>query len=298
MNSDLNKMKVAAVSAGLDVGISDFSIILLSKNHEAFISDCLKSIFRELPEVRVICVDLGSKDETFFVGKQITQDLNLNSEHIQFDENTKTLLALKKIEKGVKTKFAILISADDAFGIKYREALLEVFKNENRQVVVNFKSLVSDQKLNPLGVRSPAWDKNRQKNQKKLLYSNPGTAPGAVIPWKFLTQLTSWKNPPNILIEDYWLWWQLIDHVPFVSCRESSVLYRQHENNLSKQSKDKDYAFSLGYVSALPNVKSKYFLNRILSLTLIPRWIRHLNVNVWKNFVSGYKSAYRSEKLT
>lgn len=289
-------MKVASSSAGLSISLSDFSIVLLSKNHEAFISDCLKSILRELPELRVICVDVGSKDDTFRKGKNIARDLNLNSEHIQFNDKTKTLLALKKIEKKVETKFAILISADDAFGIQYRQALLEIFKDKTREVVVNFKSLVSDQQLKPSRIRKSSWGDSHQKNRKKLLYSNPGTAPGAVVPWQVLTKLASWQNPPDILIEDYWIWWQLIDHVPFVNCSESFVFYRRHDKNLSRQSKNKDYAYSLGYVSALPNVKSQHVLNRLLSLTLIPRWIRHLHVNVWKYFISGYQSAYRNEK--
>jgi glycosyltransferase involved in cell wall biosynthesis len=295
MNLDPNKVKLPASSATSAISISDFSIVLLSKNHEAFISDCLKSIYRELHEVRVICVDVGSRDDTFLKGKSVAHDLNLDSEHIQFDDSTKTLLALKKIEKKVKTKFAILISADDAFGIQYREALLGVFKNENRQVVVNFKSLISDRQLNPSGTRKPSWGDNHQKNRKKLLYSNPGTAPGAVIPWQLLTEQEAWKHPPDILIEDYWIWWHLIDHVPFINCSESFVFYRQHGKNLSKQSKNKDYAYSLGYVSALPYIKSNYVMNRLLSLTLIPRWMRHLHITVWKNFLSGYMSAYRYE---
>jgi hypothetical protein len=294
INLDPNRMKLAASSG---IGISDFSIVLLSKNHEVFISDCLKSIYRELPEVKVFCVDIGSKDDTFLKGKSISQDLNLNSEHIQFNDTTKTLLVLKKIEKRVNTKFAILISADDAFGIQYRDALLGIFKNENRQVVVNFNSLITDRYLRPLHSRKPLWSVDLEKNKRRLSYSNPGTTPGAVIPWKILTGLASWKEPPDILIEDYWIWWQLIDLVPFINSSESYVLYRQHANNVSKSTKNKSYAASLGYVTALPNVNAQNFLNRFFSFLLVVRWIRHLNVIVWKDFFAGYLSGIRSKIL-
>jgi hypothetical protein len=155
--------------------------------------------------------------------------------------------------------------------------------------------MVSDQDLNPLFPKSPKWADKIQKNKRLLSYSNPGTAPGAVIPWEILIKSPSWKQPPNIVIEDYWLWWQLIDQVPFINCKDAYVLYRQHRNNVTKNTKNKDYAYSLGYVSALPNIKAINILNTFLSFFLIPRWIRHLNVSVWKDYAAGYISAIRNE---
>jgi len=275
--------------------ISDCTVIVLAKNHEQYLSDCLGSIHRELPGAKILCADVGSGDKSFEKGKEIASILNLNSIHIQLGEDTKTLTALKKLERYIDTKYVVLLSADDALGENYGTALIDILRQTPNYSVINFISMVSDQDLNPLFPKSPKWADKIQKNKRLLSYSNPGTAPGAVIPWEILVKSPSWKQPPNILIEDYWLWWQLIDQVPFINCKESHVLYRQHENNLSKETKRKDYAYSLGYVSALPNIKALNFLNTLLSIFLVPRWIRHLNVSVWKDYAAGYISAIRNE---
>jgi hypothetical protein len=144
-------------------------------------------------------------------------------------------------------------------------------------------------------MKYPKWTNKTKKNKRLLSYSNPGTAVGAIIPWEILIKNPAWKQPPDIVIEDYWLWWQLIDQVPFVNCEESQVLYRQHRNNTMKSTKNKDYAYSLGYVSALPNIRATNFFSTFLSYFLIPRWIRHLNISVWKEYYAGYIVAKRND---
>ena len=275
--------------------ISDCTIIVLVKNHEQYLLDCLGSIHRELSGAKILCADVGSGDKSFEKGKEIASTLNLNSTHIQLGEDTKTLTALKKLERYIDTKYVVLLSADDALGESYGTALIDILRQTSNYSVINFISLVSDHDLNPLFQKSPKWADKIQENKKLLSFSNPGTAPGAVIPWEILIKSSSWKQPPNIVIEDYWLWWQLIDQVPFINCKDSHVLYRQHRNNVTKNTKNKDYAYSLGYVSALPNIKSMNILNTFFSFFLILRWIRHLNVSVWKDYAAGYISAIRNE---
>ncbi len=275
--------------------ITNYTIVVLSRNHERFILDCLSSIYRELSDIKVVCADIGSQDETFKLGKQIALEFGLKSLHVQLSEDTKTLTALKKLEPYIDTEYVILISADDALGINYREALIDINRAKPGIKVVNFVSHITDQDLNPLRARYPKWSTSTKKNKKLLSYSNPGNAPGVVIPWEILVDTLGWNQSPNIMIEDYWLWWQLIDRVPFVTAEKSHVLYRQHSNNISKETKNKDYAYALGYVSALPMIKNTQFVNRFLSVILIPRWIRHLNILVWKNYAAGYRTAIRNE---
>jgi glycosyltransferase involved in cell wall biosynthesis len=275
--------------------LADCTIIVLSKNHESYLLDCLTSINRELSDVKILCADIGSIDESFKTNKKICMNLGLKSTHVQLGANTRTLTALKSLEKFVSTNYVILLSADDAFGIGYREALVKLLKTSTEYSVINFPLLLTDENLKPLHLRVPRWTGRVQENRRRLSYSNPGTAPGAVIPWKILINSDSWKQPPNIVIEDYWIWWQLISLVPFITAQESHVLYRQHQSNISNASKNKDYAYSLGYVSAIPSKNSNKLKNQLLSLTLIPRWIRHLHITVWVNFFSGYREAKRSE---
>ena len=276
--------------------IDEITIVVFSRNHENFISDCLHSIHRELPDAKIVCVDTGSTELCHELGKLIAKDLVLNSVHIKLNVNTKTLSALKNLEKYISTNNIILLSADDAFGQNYRSALIDLFKKNPKGAVFNFASVITDQNLTPLYSRKPQWSEQHDKNRRKLSYSNPGTAPGAVIPWANLVSSPAWREPPEIIIEDYWIWWQLIDLVPFVNCNESSVLYRQHQDNISKASKNEDYAYSLGYVTAIPNIKASSIFHKLISATLIFRWVRHVNIIVWHKFIVGYFEAKRNAK--
>jgi len=274
--------------------ITEYTVVVLSRNHERFIFDCLSSINRELWDAKVVCADIGSSDATLSLGKQIASEFGLKSQHVQFSNDTKTLTVLKNLEVYIETKFAILISADDALGENYRIALNNIQKINPHESVINFTSLLTDENLVVIGSKEPCWRETAQKNRNLLSFSNPGTAPGAVIPWKTLTKQDSWKNPPKILIEDYWIWWQLVDLVPFINCTEAQVLYRQHEYNISKARKNKDYAYSLGLITAIPNIRADSLCNKIRSLLLILRWIRHLNLIVWPIFVKGYSTTKKT----
>ena len=281
-------------ASGLE-DLNQITLVVLSRNHEKFILDCLKSVSRELSEIKILIADIGSNDNSFILSKEISKELKLNTIHIQLSENTRTLIALKSLESCIKTKYIILLSADDALGGDYANALVQIMKTNPEDKVINFTSILTDQNLKPLHLKYPKWSDRSQKNRKLLSYSNPGTAPGALIPWEILINSPKWKQPPNIIIEDYWLWWQLVDHVPFIVSQESNVLYRQHEKNISKASKNTDYAYSLGYVSAIPQIKATNIWLKLLSILIIPRWIRHLNLLVWKEYISGYYAAIRNE---
>ena len=275
--------------------LNDVTILLLSRNHEKFIAECINSINREFGnEIRLLNLDIGSIDDTFRICKSLCSEFGINATHVKLEKGTKTLTVLKSLEEYVSTNYVILLSADDALGKNYSQALNKLFSSITEYAVINFPSMVTDQNLQPLFLRVPKWSRSAKSNKKLLSYSNPGTAPGAVIPWRILVETQSWKQSPDIIIEDYWLWWQFIDIAPFMTSQESHVLYRQHQHNISSESRNVDYAYSLGYVSALPRNKSNNSTNRLLSLLLIPRWLRHLNIAVWRNYFSGYQASKRS----
>jgi hypothetical protein len=117
---------------------------------------------------------------------------------------------------------------------------------------------------------------------------NPGTAAGSVIPFKKLKTLEVWKSVPPILIEDYWLWWTLIEYVPFINVLNASAIYRKHGNNISGAKRNREYAYSLGFAAGLPRSMNNSGFNRRLSLFLLPRWGRHLATSTWKDFLRGF----------
>jgi hypothetical protein len=277
--------------------ISDCTLVLLSKNHENFIFQSLNAIDRELHDIKIVCADIGSTDQTFTCIKEISHELKLNSQHISLSDGTKTLTALKTVDKYITTKYVILLSADDVLGENYRAAILDFFSENSEDSVLNFTSVVTDQDLKPIYSKNPSWGSEIEKNKKLLSFCNPGTAPGAVIPWTKLRGTKSWANPPDIIVEDYWIWWQLVESTKFINIHKSHVYYRSHQNNITKASKNENYAHSLGYISALPNTKRNNRMNRLLSRILILRWIRHLNYKVWPDFFIGYNESRTNENI-
>ena len=155
----------------------------------------------------------------------------------------------------------------------------------------NFRQRVSDSSLNTIKIRDSKWSNSYKRNRKKLLVGNPGTTPGAIIPWETLKKINAWDNTPNILIEDYWLWWKLLGHATFINIKYGEVLYRRHNNNVTAQSKDPIYSESLGYASALGWVNAETLFEKILSVFVVIRWIRHINFREWKNFIIGFRRA-------
>lgn len=155
----------------------------------------------------------------------------------------------------------------------------------------NFRQRVSDSNLNMIKIRDSKWSNSYKRNRKKLLVGNPGTTPGAIIPWETLKKINAWDNTPNILIEDYWLWWKLLDHATFINIKYGEVLYRRHNNNVTAQSKDPIYSESLGYASALGWVNAETLFEKIHSVFVVIRWIRHIDFRAWKNFIIGFKRA-------
>jgi len=137
--------------------ISDCTIIVLAKNHEQYLSDCLRSVHRELPRLKVLCADIGSRDKSFEKGKEIANTLKMKSIHVQLSEDTKTLTSLKKIEPYIDTKYVILLSADDALGEGYGDAVRGILTKTPSYLVINFISVVSDQNLKPMYSKYPRW---------------------------------------------------------------------------------------------------------------------------------------------
>jgi glycosyltransferase involved in cell wall biosynthesis len=278
--------------------LNDVTLVLISRSHALFVEECLESIKNEFQnDIKIVNIDVGSRDNTQEIIKENSQKKGLSLEYISLPYDTPTLLVLKTLSKTINSEFVILISADDTFGKDYRKALETNLESMEDPCVINFRLSITDSKLKQIKIRDPHWATSSRKNSFRLSTGNPGTAPGSLIPWNLLISDDSWKTPPPLLIEDYWIWWILVGKVNFINNTESTVNYRQHENNTSKLSGSPEYAFSLGYVSALPILLSKSFMGKFIGSFLIIRWLRHLNIMVWKYSVRGYLSALSKGKL-
>lgn len=269
--------------------VDDLTLILFSRDHLPFVDQCLDSIHQEFgSSLKVLNVDVGSNDGTEKRIVRRAMELGISLSQELRPRDTKTLTVLKTLEDSIKSQFVVLLSADDLFAPGYGSALLLALADLKEDAVLNFSLIETNVLLEPIRLHAPRWSNSVEKNKRMLSFMNPGTAAGSVIPFQKLKTLEAWKSVPPILIEDYWLWWTLIEHVPFINVLSASAIYRKHGSNISGAKRNREYAYSLGFAAGLPRSISNSGLNRSLSLLLIPRWGRHLATSTWRDFLGGF----------
>jgi glycosyltransferase involved in cell wall biosynthesis len=269
--------------------VDDLTLILFSRDHLPFVDQCLDSIHQEFGNsLKILNVDVGSIDGSEKRIVQRAQELGLSLTQVLRPRDTKTLTVLKSLEDSINSQFVVLLSSDDLFAPGYGRALLLNLDELKEDAVLNFSIIETNSLLEPLRLHVPRWTNSVNRNRRMLSIMNPGTAAGSVIPFKKLKTLEIWKSVPPILIEDYWLWWALVEHVPFVNVGNANAIYRKHGSNISGAKRNPDYAYSLGFAAGLPRYMKNSRLNRTLSLLLIPRWARHLAASTWSEFFRGF----------
>ena len=278
--------------------VDDLTLILFSRDHLPFVDQCLDSIHREFGNgLKILNVDVGSIDGTEKRIVQRAQELGLSLTQALRSRDTKTLTVLKSLEDRINSQFVVLLSSDDMFAPEYGSALLLSIGELKGDAVINFSLIETNALLEPVRLHVPRWTNSVNRNKRRLSLMNPGTAAGSVVPFKKLKTLEIWKSVPPILIEDYWLWWALVEHVPFVNVGNANAIYRKHGSNISGAKGNPDYAYSLGFAAGLPHYMNNSRLNRALSLLLIPRWGRHLAASTWSDFFRGFLDSSMNKRI-
>ncbi len=274
--------------------VDDLTLILFSRDHLPFVDQCLASIYQEFGNsLKILNVDVGSTDNTDKRIVQRAKELGLFLYQELRPRDTKTLTVLKTLEDSIDSHFVVLLSCDDLFAPGYGSALLLTLDSLKENAVLNFPLIETNSSLEKTRLHLPKWKDSVEKNKRMLSMMNPGTAAGSVIPFKKLKTLPVWSSVPPILIEDYWLWWALVEHVPFINILSANVIYRKHGSNISRARQSQEYAYSLGFAAGIPRSKKNSRINQCLSLFLIPRWGRHLANSVWKDFFRGYSNSLK-----
>jgi hypothetical protein len=269
-------------------------LFVFSYDYANFLQECLESCLRELGrDFHWVLVETGVTEST----KLITRDFGTRNQvaidYIKF-EKTSTLTAVLKLSKIYKQKHAIILSADDLLGENYGDQVrLELEQVHKKPTIVNFRHIICDEHLNPLRIRIPNWSSTIKANRRRLTIGNPGNTAGALLPWEFVSNILTKGTIPSILIEDYWLWWQSVGECEFKNNVQGTVLYRKHSTSISRASRNSQYAYSLGYVSAIPCYMNKSVLYRFMGVSLILRWGRHLHFSVWDSYHKGYIESFR-----
>jgi hypothetical protein len=272
-------------------------LFVFSYDYANFLQECLDSCLRELGgDFQWVLVETGVTESTKLIASDFGTRYQVKIDYIKF-EKTSTLIAVLKLSKIYKQKYAILLSADDLLGKNYGDQVrLELEQDYKKPTIVNFQHIICDERLNPLRIRIPRWSSTINANRRRLTIGNPGNTAGALLPWESVSNTLAKGTIPSILIEDYWLWWQSVEECEFKNNTQGTVLYRKHSASTTRASRNSHYAFSLGYVSALPCYMNKKLLYRLMGLFLIFRWGRHLHYSVWDSYRKGYIESLRRLK--
>ena len=213
----------------------------------------------------------------------------MRHEIFQLPRGTTSLQALEFATHHCDSKYLIGISGDDAFGSDYKAGMREYHSlNETGHHVGFFDKIICNSKLSPISKVKSSWADNSSKNRRLLEYSNPGNSAGVILPWQYLKEIGIFTNSPEILVEDYWLWLALVDKCLFHNISIGSVLYRKHSSNLTLESNNRDYIFSLGFCSGYALNRKHRLLGPLRNLLLILRLSRHVSIMQIRFFLKGW----------
>lgn len=274
------------------------TILVLMRNHEKYVRDCAESIQREFPseEIGIVVVDAGSSDRS--VDKFVDCFINTNKQ-IEIERRSNESFTLENFIIGVKrisSSHFILLSSDDVFGRNYGKVIEEVLhRDKKHKTLYNVNLEICDESLNLIGFRKSRWSKQIARNRINLSIGNPGNAAGAIFPTSITNKKISEKVIPKTLIEDYWLWWALLEDVNFQNIDNAKVLYRRHPGNVTNMRESKRYARSLGSSAAIPLTNSNPLIFKFISLFLVVKWMRHIKLRLWPSFLQAYFSGIHTK---
>ena len=268
------------------------TIFASTLNHELYIKQFLDSARREFGlKTKILIADLGSNDRTLTIIREHELFRNETLTVVPYPKGTNTLEALSAELPKIETDYVVGMSGDDVFCPGYGE-LVEKYELDDLhyKVMVNVTLVHTNEKLVPFKEQLPKWGDSKRLNRLKLSRGNPGTGPGAIYPVAELISALNQRNLSGLLIEDYFIYWHLIEMVRFVTILDAKILYRRHQNALGNQYSNTEYAKSIGFSVGLSLAMSQNPLEFISGCFLFLRWVRHIPRNNLLAYVSGVAS--------
>lgn len=231
------------------------SVIIPAYNHEKYILAALESVINQsYKNIQLIVINDGSKDKTAniiqsFVNSHIDRDIlfiNKVNEGV-----SKTLnLGLSKVE-GCYVAF---LASDDFWELDKMEKQVKYLEMhpENSMVFTDAYILYEDNFINH------KWSQYKPElrklfnsgTQNKNLYSElmiHTVIPASTVTLKMSSILKVGGFDPKLAIEDDDLWWRIAREFPIGYLDEPLAFYREHANNISKNS----FYMLKGYLLAL-----------------------------------------------
>jgi len=265
------------------------SLVLISRDHEHFVNDCIHSVYREFGRsVQVIHVDTGSRDASVEVAALAYKTLGMEPKFIR--GRMTTMAALLRASDRVSSDYVALLSTDDWLMPGYGAAVHRLLAASSPLACWNFGLAIYDEDSKRTGSLSPRWTPFASLNRSLLSWANLGTAPGSLIPWKVIRSTGLLEKHASSVVEDYPIWLELVSRTPIRSLRKRLVAYRRHKGAQSLALNNTEYAWSLGYVMGLVESRGGGGLSRLGLHIQSRRRLRDLDCSVHHYFREGLEA--------
>jgi glycosyltransferase involved in cell wall biosynthesis len=273
----------------------EVTIFVTTFNHEDFVCDLLDSIVSEFPlATKIIVADLGSNDATLEVIESHHLFKETRMKLRAFKRGTSTLSAFSSELQNIQTDHVLGMSGDDVFAKGFGQVISDFeLKDQDKSFMINVTLIHTNKNLTPIKVQSSHWSDSRRLNRIKLSLGNPGTGPGAIYPVKELVGILRDIEFGELLIEDYFIYWQLVDSVQFINLNSAMILYRRHADALGKQHGNPKYSKSIGQSVGIAFKKSENPIEYCFCFFLMARWLRHIPIKNFNEYFSGLLLGYK-----
>lgn len=235
------------------------SIVIPCYNHEKFVQDCIQSVIDQTYDnIELIIIDDGSKDNSVDKIKEMIPlcEKRFTNFEFRYRPNKGLSATLNEALEWCKGEYFSAIASDDIM-LKNKTAIQVEFLNKNKSVLAVFGGIkLIDENNRELSERlsqSEIYD-----FRKIIMHEHDLPAPTQMIRLNALREVGGYN--PNILIEDWYMWLKLSSIGNLYYMNELLCLYRQHDNNISKNF----LKMHQGRIDVLSHFKNSVYYNKAL----------------------------------
>lgn len=209
------------------------SIVVPCYNHERFVKDSIQSIINQTYEnIELIIIDDGSIDNSVLKIKEMIECCNKRFIRFEFRSRPNIGLSatLNEALEWCEGKYYSALASDDQM-ISYKTRIQVKFLEKNQDVSAVFGGV---QLIDEHNIKlEKILNQMRSYSFKDILmHKHDLPAPTQMIRMEDIKKVGGYN--PNLYIEDWYMWLKLSQHNRLFYLDKVFTLYRQHDNNSSK----------------------------------------------------------------